>query len=54
MIINLDNSKLLIRKLINTFFAHHLYSVNWEENKETEKEMEKRESVNTVALRDRI
>jgi hypothetical protein len=34
MIINLDNSKLLIRKLINTFFAHHLYSVNWEENKE--------------------
>jgi hypothetical protein len=51
MVINVDNSNLLIQKLINTLFSHHLHSVNWEENK---KRNGKKESVNTIALGDQI
>jgi hypothetical protein len=51
MLIKFNNSKLLIRKLINTLFAHHLYSVKWEQNKENRKNG-KRESDNPIALGD--
>jgi hypothetical protein len=33
-LINIDNSNLLISKLINTIFTYHLCSVKCEENKE--------------------
>jgi hypothetical protein len=63
MLINLYNSKLLIKHCFGDYyfeiyeihyFVHPLYSVKWEKTKKTEKEMEKRKYVNTVALRDRI
>jgi hypothetical protein len=63
MLINLYNSKLLIKHCFGDYyfkiyeihyFAHPLYSVKWEENKENKKRNGKRKYVNTVALGDRI
>jgi hypothetical protein len=63
MLINLYNSKLLIKHCFGDYyfeiyeihyFAHPLYSVKWEENKENRKRNGKRKYVNTLALGDQI